>query len=102
MTFLRRVFVMSAPVLMCSTMVVATNAPASAAPATVWICRPGLADNACDELQGTFALTATGRGFHANVAAGLDEGFRASACVSCGACADTCPTDAITEVSLLP
>jgi predicted molibdopterin-dependent oxidoreductase YjgC len=56
---------------------------------------------ACDELQGTFALTATGRGFHANVAAGLDEGFRQSACVSCGACADTCPTDAITEVSLL-
>jgi formate dehydrogenase major subunit len=57
---------------------------------------------ACDELQGTFALTATGRGFGANVAAGLDEGFRASACVSCGACADTCPTDAITEISLLP
>jgi formate dehydrogenase major subunit len=56
---------------------------------------------ACDEVQGTFALTATGRGFHANVAAGLHEGFRASACVSCGACADTCPTDAITEVSLL-
>ena len=56
---------------------------------------------ACDELQGTFALTATGRGFHANVAAGLDEGFRTSACVSCGACADTCPTDAITEVALL-
>jgi len=56
---------------------------------------------ACDELQGTFALTATGRGFHANVTAGLDEGFRSSACVSCGACADTCPTDAITEVSLL-
>jgi predicted molibdopterin-dependent oxidoreductase YjgC len=56
---------------------------------------------ACDELQGTFALTATGRGFGANVVAGLDEGFRASACVSCGACADTCPTDAITENSLL-
>jgi predicted molibdopterin-dependent oxidoreductase YjgC len=56
---------------------------------------------ACDELQGTFALTATGRGFHANVAAGLDEGFLASACVACGACADTCPTDAISETSLL-
>jgi predicted molibdopterin-dependent oxidoreductase YjgC len=56
---------------------------------------------ACDEVQGTFALTATGRGFGANIAAGLDEGFRASACVSCGACADTCPTDAITEISLL-
>jgi predicted molibdopterin-dependent oxidoreductase YjgC len=55
---------------------------------------------ACDEVQGTFALTATGRGFGANVVAGLDEGFRASACVSCGACADTCPTDAIDEGSL--
>jgi len=56
---------------------------------------------ACDEVQGTFALTATGRGFGANIAAGLDQGFRESACVSCGACADTCPTDAITEISLL-
>jgi predicted molibdopterin-dependent oxidoreductase YjgC len=56
---------------------------------------------ACDEVQGTFALTATGRGFEANVAAGLDQGFRDSACVSCGACADTCPTDAITEMTLL-
>jgi predicted molibdopterin-dependent oxidoreductase YjgC len=56
---------------------------------------------ACDELQGTFALSATGRGFDANVAAGIDEGFRRSACVSCGACADTCPTEAIAELSLL-
>ncbi len=56
---------------------------------------------ACDEVQGTFALTATGRGFQANIAAGLDEGFRASACVACGACADTCPTGAITELTLL-
>lgn len=56
---------------------------------------------ACDEIQGTFALTATGRGFAANVAAGLEEGFRLSACVSCGACADTCPTEAIGEVVLL-
>ena len=56
---------------------------------------------ACDEIQGAFALTATGRGFGANIAAGLNEGFRDSTCVSCGACADTCPTDAITEISLL-
>jgi bidirectional [NiFe] hydrogenase diaphorase subunit len=56
---------------------------------------------ACDELQGAFALTATGRGLQANVTAGLDAGFRNSSCVSCGACADTCPTDAITEISLL-
>ncbi len=56
---------------------------------------------ACDEVQGAFALTAVGRGFGANVVAGIDAGFRDSACVSCGACADTCPTDAITELSLL-
>jgi formate dehydrogenase major subunit len=56
---------------------------------------------ACDEVQGTFALTATGRGFGANIAAGLDAGFRDSTCVACGACADTCPTDAITELTLL-
>jgi predicted molibdopterin-dependent oxidoreductase YjgC len=52
---------------------------------------------ACDEVQGAFALTATGRGFHSGITAGLDSGFTDSACVSCGACADTCPTDAITE-----
>ena len=56
---------------------------------------------ACDEVQGAFALTATGRGFDSNVTAGLDAGFRDSTCVSCGACADTCPTDAITELTLL-
>lgn len=56
---------------------------------------------ACDEVEGAFALTATGRGFTANVTAGVDAGFRESSCVSCGACADTCPTDAITEISLL-
>jgi formate dehydrogenase major subunit len=56
---------------------------------------------ACDEIQGAFALTATGRGFDSNVAAGLDAGFLESACTSCGACADTCPTEAIAERSLL-
>jgi predicted molibdopterin-dependent oxidoreductase YjgC len=56
---------------------------------------------ACDEVQGAFALTATGRGFEANVTAGLDAGFAGSTCVSCGACADTCPTDAITETRLV-
>jgi formate dehydrogenase major subunit len=56
---------------------------------------------ACDEVQGAFALTATGRGFEANIAAGFDAGFANSTCVSCGACADTCPTDAITEIDLV-
>jgi NADH dehydrogenase/NADH:ubiquinone oxidoreductase subunit G len=61
----------------------------------------GRCDRACDEVQGAFALTATGRGFEANIAAGLDAGFEESTCVSCGACADTCPTDAISEISLV-
>ena len=56
---------------------------------------------ACDEIQGAFALTATGRGFGSGITAGLDSGFTESTCVSCGACADTCPTDAITERTLL-
>lgn len=56
---------------------------------------------ACDEIQGAFALTATGRGFEANIAAGMGTGFEDSTCVSCGACADTCPTDAISEISLV-
>ena len=56
---------------------------------------------ACDEIQGAFALTGTGRGFHSGITAGLDSGFEASTCVSCGACADTCPTDAITEHTLI-
>jgi predicted molibdopterin-dependent oxidoreductase YjgC len=56
---------------------------------------------ACDEVQGAFALTATGRGFEGNVTAGMDSGFAESTCVSCGACADTCPTDAIVEITLL-
>jgi NADH dehydrogenase/NADH:ubiquinone oxidoreductase subunit G len=56
---------------------------------------------ACDEVQGAFALTATGRGFTANITAGLDSGFLDSTCVSCGACADSCPTDAITEMTLV-
>jgi formate dehydrogenase major subunit len=56
---------------------------------------------ACDEVQGAFALTATGRGFEANIAAGLDAGFEESSCVACGACADTCPTEAITEIGLV-
>lgn len=56
---------------------------------------------ACDEIQGAFALTMVGRGFEGGIAAGVDSGFKDSSCVSCGACADTCPTGAITEMSLL-
>ena len=52
---------------------------------------------ACDEVQGTFALTIAGRGFGSRVSAGQDETFLASECVSCGACVQACPTDALIE-----
>jgi len=60
-----------------------------------------LAEAAEDETVGGVVLTGVGRGFSANVTAGLDSGFLESTCVSCGACADSCPTDAITENTLL-
>src|SRR6266851_3659899 len=56
---------------------------------------------ACDEVQGTFALTIAGRGFGSKVAASQDESFLASECVSCGACVEACPTGALVEKSLL-
>ena len=56
---------------------------------------------ACEEVQGTFALTIDGRGFESKVAAGIDEGFLASECVSCGACVQACPTATLSEKSLI-
>jgi len=56
---------------------------------------------ACDDVQGTFALTIAGRGFASRVVAGVDEPFMASECVSCGACVQACPTDALIEKSVL-
>ncbi len=56
---------------------------------------------ACDETQGTLALTIDGRGFQSKVAASQDEPFLESECVSCGACVEACPTAALTEKSLI-
>ncbi len=56
---------------------------------------------ACDEVQGTFALTIEGRGFESKVAAGQAEAFMDSECVSCGACVNACPTATLTENSLI-
>jgi formate dehydrogenase major subunit len=56
---------------------------------------------ACDEVQGTFALTIQGRGFASKVSASQNEPFLASECVSCGACVEACPTEALTEKSLI-
>ncbi len=56
---------------------------------------------ACEEVQGTFALTIQGRGFESTVSAGQDEPFMASECVSCGACVAACPTATLTENSVI-
>ncbi|MBS0365572.1 MAG: formate dehydrogenase subunit alpha [Proteobacteria bacterium] len=56
---------------------------------------------ACEEVQGTFALTIQGRGFESKVAASEDQSFLESECVSCGACVEACPTAALAEKSLI-
>jgi formate dehydrogenase major subunit len=56
---------------------------------------------ACEEVQGTFALTIQGRGFESKVAAGMDEPFLTSECVSCGACVQACPTATLMEKSVV-
>ncbi|WP_300442929.1 molybdopterin-dependent oxidoreductase, partial [Zoogloea sp.] len=56
---------------------------------------------ACEEVQGTFALTIAGRGFDSKVTAGAGETFLGSECVSCGACVAACPTATLTEKSLI-
>ncbi|RNF29404.1 formate dehydrogenase [Massilia aurea] len=56
---------------------------------------------ACEETQGTFALTISGRGFDSRVAAGQSEAFMQSECVSCGACVEACPTATLTEKSVI-
>ncbi|MGH7142531.1 MAG: formate dehydrogenase subunit alpha [Planctomycetota bacterium] len=53
---------------------------------------------ACDEIQGQFVLNMHGRGFENRIIKGLDTSFNESDCVSCGACAQTCPTAAISDV----
>ncbi|KZL16277.1 putative formate dehydrogenase [Pseudovibrio axinellae] len=56
---------------------------------------------ACEEVQGTFALTIEGRGFDSRVAASMSEDFFESECVSCGACVEVCPTATLQEKSVI-
>jgi formate dehydrogenase major subunit len=55
---------------------------------------------ACEEVQGTFALTIQGRGFDSRVSAGGTD-FFGSECVSCGACVQACPTATLNENSVI-
>ncbi|MFG1263367.1 MULTISPECIES: formate dehydrogenase subunit alpha [Xanthobacter] len=55
---------------------------------------------ACEEVQGTFALTISGRGFDSRVSPGMDESFLTSECVSCGACVQSCPTATLNEKAM--
>jgi formate dehydrogenase major subunit len=56
---------------------------------------------ACDEVQGTFALTIDDRGFASTVSASQNEDFLSSECVSCGACVQACPTSALQEKKVI-
>ena len=56
---------------------------------------------ACEETQGTFALTITGRGFGSRVTAGQGGSFMESDCVSCGACVQACPTATLEEKKVI-
>ena len=53
---------------------------------------------ACDEIQGEFVLGMAGRGFDSHIIKGLEQSFNDSDCVSCGACVQTCPTAAISDI----
>ncbi|NNM72435.1 formate dehydrogenase subunit alpha [Enterovirga aerilata] len=55
---------------------------------------------ACEEVQGTFALTIQGRGFGSKVSPGGTD-FFSSECVSCGACVQACPTATLNEKSVI-
>lgn len=56
---------------------------------------------ACEETQGTFALTIDSRGFASMVSPGQKEDFMDSECVSCGACVQACPTATLMEKSVI-
>src|SRR5580700_5735917 len=56
---------------------------------------------ACDEQQGTLALTIQSRGFDSKVAPSQNDSFMDSECVSCGACVQACPTATLSEKSLI-
>ncbi len=55
---------------------------------------------ACNEVQGTFALSVDSRGFDSTIKPGVSDNFFDSECVSCGACVQACPTGSLIEKSI--
>lgn len=55
----------------------------------------------CDELQGQFVWQVIGRGEESQIVPDSFGAFGSSTCVSCGACADTCPTGALEDKSFV-
>ena len=53
---------------------------------------------ACDEVQGEMVLSMAGRGFDSHIVKSFESNFKESDCVSCGACAQACPTSAISDI----
>lgn len=53
---------------------------------------------ACEEVQGELVLSMAGRGFDSHIIKSFENNFFESDCVSCGACAQACPTSAISDV----
>ncbi len=51
----------------------------------------------CDEVQGQFVFSVQGRGFDSRIVKGTDQSFNESECVSCGACVQSCPTNALSD-----
>ena len=90
--------------------------PSAAAPNADWLCKDesnpyftydpskcivcSRCVRACEEVQGTFALTIAGRGFDSRVSPGAQQSFMESECVSCGACVQACPTATLIEKSV--
>ncbi|NOQ00108.1 MULTISPECIES: formate dehydrogenase subunit alpha [Mycolicibacterium] len=55
----------------------------------------------CDEVQGQFTWRIDNRGVDSRVIPDSGTTIADSSCVSCGACVDTCPTDALSDVTVV-
>ena len=55
----------------------------------------------CADVQGQFTWQIQNRGAETRIVADAGTTLRASSCVSCGACVDSCPTGALQDKSLL-